>query len=95
MEVKKKIILTSLVALLLLTGCKNDKGALPEKEAAKIELQDTKFLDEMENKTTYIDYKLSEFTPSLEDYKVAEDFWIWRFYSKTKRNAIKKWIRNY
>lgn len=74
MEVKKKIILTSLVALLLLTGCKNDKGALPEKEAAKIELQDTKFLDEMENKTTNIDYKLSEFTPSLEDYKIAEDF---------------------
>lgn len=74
MEVKKKIILTSLVALLLLTGCKNDKGALPEKEAAKIELQDTKFLDEMENKTTYIDYKLSEFTPSLKDYKIAEDF---------------------
>ena len=74
MEVKKKIILTSLVALLLLTGCKNDKGVLPEKEAAKIELQDTKFLDEMENKTTYIDYKLSEFTPSLKDYKIAEDF---------------------
>ena len=41
MEVKKKILITSLVALLLLTGCKNDKGVLPEKEAAKIELQDT------------------------------------------------------
>ena len=25
-------------------------------------------------KTAYIDYKLSEFTPSLEDYKVADDF---------------------
>ncbi len=31
MEVKKKIILTSLVALLFLAGCKNDKGVLPEK----------------------------------------------------------------
>lgn len=74
MEVKKKILVTSLLALLLLTACKNDKSTLPEKETAKIELQDTKFLDEMENKTTYIDYKLSEFTPSLEDYKISEDF---------------------
>ena len=74
MEVKKKILITSLLALTLLSACKNDKGPLPEKETAKIELQDTKFLDEMENKTTYIDYKLSEFTPSLEDYKIAEDF---------------------
>ena len=23
---------------------------------------------------TYIDYKLSDFTPSVKDYKVAEDF---------------------
>ena len=74
MEVKKKILITSLLALTLLSACKNDKGALPEKETAKIELQDTKFLDEMENKTAYIDYKLSEFTPSLEDYTVAKDF---------------------
>ena len=74
MEVKKKILVTSLLALTLLSACKNDKGTLPEKETAKIELQDTKFLDEMENKTTYIDYKLSEFTPSLEDYTVAKDF---------------------
>ena len=74
MEVKKKILVTSLLALTLLSACKNDKGALPEKETAKIELQDTKFLDEMENKTAYIDYKLSEFTPSIEDYKVADDF---------------------
>ncbi|MFQ8697868.1 MAG: DUF3160 domain-containing protein, partial [Peptoniphilus harei] len=74
MEVKKKILITSLLALTLLSACKNDKGTLPEKEAAKIELQDTKFLDEMENKTTYIDYKLSEFTPSIKDYKIAEDF---------------------
>lgn len=74
MEVKKKILVTSLLALTLLSACKNDKGDLPEKETAKIELQDTKFLDEMENKTTYIDYKLSEFTPSLEDYTVAKDF---------------------
>ena len=74
MEVKKKILVTSLLALTLLSACKNDKGTLPEKETAKIELRDTKFLDEMENKTTYIDYKLSEFTPSLEDYTVAKDF---------------------
>lgn len=74
MEVKKKILVTSLLALTLLSACKNDKGTLPEKETAKIELQDTKFLDEMENKTAYIDYKLSEFTPSIEDYKVADDF---------------------
>ena len=74
MEVKKKILVTSLLALTLLSACKNDKGPLPEKETAKIELQDTKFLDEMENKTAYIDYKLSEFTPSLEDYTVAKDF---------------------
>ena len=74
MEVKKKILVTSLLALLLLVGCKNDAGSLPGKQPAKIELQDTKFLDEMENKTAYIDYKLSEFTPSLEDYKVADDF---------------------
>lgn len=74
MEVNKKILITSVLALSLLTGCKNDKVNLPEKEAAKIELQDTKFLDDMENKTTYIDYKLSEFTPSVKDYKVAQDF---------------------
>lgn len=74
MEVRKKILIASLIGLSLLTGCKNNKVNLPEKEAAKIELQDTKFLDEMENKTTYIDYKLSDFTPSVEDYKVAEDF---------------------
>ena len=74
MEVRKKIIIASLIGLSLLTGCKNNKVNLPEKEAAKIELKDTKFLDEMENKTTYIDYKLSEFTPSVKDYKVAEDF---------------------
>lgn len=74
MEVKKKILVTSLLALLLLTACKNDKSTLPEKETAKIELQDTKFLDEMENKTTYIDYKLSDFTPSLKNYKISEDF---------------------
>lgn len=74
MEVKKKILITSLLALTLLSACKNDKGPLPEKETAKIELQDTKFLDEMENKTAYIDYKLSEFTPSIEDYTVVEDF---------------------
>ncbi len=74
MEVKIKILVTSLLALTLLSACKNDKGTLPEKETAKIELQDTKFLDEMENKTTYIDYKLSEFTPSLEDYTLAKDF---------------------
>ncbi len=74
MEVRKKILIASLIGLSLLTGCKNNKVNLPEKEAAKIELQDTKFLDEMENKTTYIDYKLSDFTPSVEDYRVAEDF---------------------
>ncbi|MEF3317242.1 DUF3160 domain-containing protein [Peptoniphilus grossensis] len=74
MEVMKKILIASLIGLSLLTGCKNNKVNLPEKEAAKIELQDTKFLDEMENKTTYIDYKLSDFTPSVKDYKVAEDF---------------------
>lgn len=74
MEVRKKIIIASLIGLSLLTGCKNNKVNLPEKEAAKIELKDTKFLDEMENKTTYIDYKLSDFTPSVKDYKVAEDF---------------------
>ena len=74
MEVRKKILIASLIGLSLLTGCKNNKVNLPEKEAAKIELQDTKFLDEMENKTTYIDYKLSDFTPSVEDYKIAEDF---------------------
>ena len=74
MEVRKKILIASLIGLSLLTGCKNNKVNLPEKGAAKIELQDTKFLDEMENKTTYIDYKLSDFTPSIEDYKIAEDF---------------------
>lgn len=74
MEVKKKLLISSFLALSLLTACKNDKAPLPEKETAKIELQDTKFLDEMENKTTYIDYKLSEFTPSLEDYEIAKDF---------------------
>ena len=74
MEVKKKILISFLVALTLLTGCKNVKGILSDKEAANIKLQDTKFLDEMENKTTHIDYKLSDFTPSLEDYKVADDF---------------------
>ncbi len=74
MEVKKKLLISSLLALTLLSACKNDKGVLPEKETAKIELQDTKFLDEMENKTTYIDYKLSEFTPSLKDYEIAKDF---------------------
>lgn len=74
MEVRKKILIASLIGLSLLTGCKNNKVNLPEKEAAKIELQDTKFLDEMENKTTYIDYKLSDFTPSVKDYKIAEDF---------------------
>lgn len=74
MEVRKKILIASLIGLSLLTGCKNNKVNLPEKEAAKIELQDTKFLDGMENKTTYIDYKLSDFTPSVKDYKVAEDF---------------------
>ena len=74
MEVKKKILVTSLLALLLLTACKNDKSTLPEKETAKIELQDTKFLDEMENKTTYIDYKLSDFKPSLKDYEIEDDF---------------------
>nr|WP_311565282.1 DUF3160 domain-containing protein [Peptoniphilus grossensis] len=74
MEVRKKILIASLIGLSLLTGCKNNKVNLPEKEAAKIELQDTKFLDEMENKTTYIDYKLSDFKPSIEDYKIAEDF---------------------
>ena len=74
MEVKKKILVTSLLALTLLSACKNDKGTLPEKETAKIELQDTKFLDEMENKTAYIDFNLSQFTPSIKDYKIAEDF---------------------
>ena len=74
MEVRKKILIASLIGISLLTGCKNNKVNLPEKEAAKIELKDTKFLDEMENKTTYIDYKLSDFTPSVKDYKVAEDF---------------------
>ena len=74
MEVRKKILIASLIGLSLLTGCKDNKVNLPEKEAAKIELKDTKFLDEMENKTTYIDYKLSDFTPSVKDYKVAEDF---------------------
>lgn len=74
MEVKKKILITSLLALMLLTGCKNIKDILSDKEAANIKLQDTKFLDEMENKTTHIDYKISDFTPSLEDYKVADDF---------------------
>lgn len=74
MEVKKKILITSLLALTLLSACKNDKGPLPEKETAKIELQDTKFLDEMENKTAYIDFNLSQFTPSIKDYKIAEDF---------------------
>ena len=74
MEVKKKLLISSILALSLLTACKNDKTPLPEKETAKIELQDTKFLDEMENKTTYIDYKLSEFKPSLEDYEIAKDF---------------------
>lgn len=74
MEVKKKILVTSLLALSLLTACKNNKSASPEKETAKIELQDTKFLDEMENKTTYIDYKLSDFKPSLKDYEIEDDF---------------------
>ena len=74
MEVKKKLLISLFLALALLTACKNDKAPLPEKETAKIELQDTKFLDEMENKTTYIDYKLSEFKPSLEDYEIAKDF---------------------
>lgn len=74
MEVNKKILITSVLALSLLTACKNNKATSPEKETAKIELQDTKFLDEMENKTTYIDYKLSEFTPSVKDYKIAQDF---------------------
>lgn len=74
MEVRKKILIASLIGLSLLTGCKNNKVNLPEKEEAKIEMQDTKFLDEMENKTTYIDYKLSQFTPSVKDYKIAEDF---------------------
>ena len=62
MEVRKKILIASLIGLSLLTGCKNNKVNLPEKEAAKIELQDTKFLDEMENKTTYIDYKPVSYT---------------------------------
>ena len=74
MEVKKKILITSLLALILLAGCKNDKGPLPEKETEKVEFQDTKFLDEMENKTAYIDFNLSQFTPSIKDYKIAEDF---------------------
>lgn len=74
MEVKKKILITSVLALSLLTACKNNKSASPEKETAKIELQDTKFLDEMENKTTYIDYKLSDFKPSLKDYEIEDDF---------------------
>lgn len=74
MEVKKKLLITSVIAILLLTACKNDKGKVPEKETSKIELQDTKFLDEMENKTTYIDYKASKFTPKVDDYKIASDF---------------------
>ena len=43
MEVRKKILIASLIGLSLLTGCKNNKVNLPEKEAAKIELKDTKF----------------------------------------------------
>ena len=74
MEVRKKILIASLIGLSLLTACKKDKVEESPKEEAKIEMQDTKFLDEMENKTTYIDYKLSDFTPSIEDYKIAEDF---------------------
>ena len=34
MEVKKKILISFLVALTLLTGCKNVKGILSDKEAA-------------------------------------------------------------
>ncbi|MGF0096111.1 DUF3160 domain-containing protein [Peptoniphilus sp. SGI.035] len=74
MEVKKKLLITSVIAILLLTACKNDKSKVPEKETSKIELRDTKFLDEMENKTTYIDYKASKFTPKVDDYKIAGDF---------------------
>ncbi len=74
MEVRKKILIASLIGLSLLTACKKDKVEESPKEEAKIEIKDTKFLDEMENKTTYIDYKLSQFTPSVKDYKVAEDF---------------------
>lgn len=74
MEVRKKILIASLIGLSLLTACKKDKVEESPKEEAKIEIKDTKFLDDMENKTTYIDYKLSEFTPSVKDYKVAEDF---------------------
>lgn len=74
MEVRKKILIASLIGLSLLTACKKDKVEESPKEEAKIEIKDTKFLDDMENKTTYIDYKLSQFTPSVKDYKVAEDF---------------------
>ncbi len=74
MEVRKKILIASLIGLSFLTACKKDKVEESPKEEAKIEMQDTKFLDEMENKTTYIDYKLSQFRPSVKDYKVAEDF---------------------
>ncbi|OLR64413.1 DUF3160 domain-containing protein [Peptoniphilus porci] len=74
MEVKKKLLIASVIAILFLTACKNNKDKVLEKETSKIELQDTKFLDEMESKTIYIDYKLSKFTPKVADYNIANDF---------------------
>ena len=74
MEVNKKLIIFSILTLLILTSCNKSEKKELEKDTAKIELQDTKFLDEMENKTTYIDYKVSEFSPKVSDYKVADDF---------------------
>lgn len=68
----KRIIAVGLMSLALLTACNNgSKSAVAEK--SKVEVEDTAFLDEMETKTNFIEFKKSEFTPSVAKYEIKSD----------------------
>ncbi|MBU5670175.1 DUF3160 domain-containing protein [Peptoniphilus sp. MSJ-1] len=68
----KRLIAVGLMSLALLTACNNgSKSAAVEKP--KVEVEDTAFLDEMETKTNFIEFKKSEFTPSVTKYEIKSD----------------------
>jgi len=73
-KMKKGLLIGGLITVSLLSACKeNSATGISQKAAAKIELQDTSYLDDMEKKTNYIEFKKSEFKPQVSDYEIKSD----------------------
>ena len=74
MAKKRYLVICILVLLIVTTACnKKTTEVTNSNSKAKVALQDTSFLEEMERKNVNLEFKQSEINPKVKDYDIKND----------------------